>query len=71
MKRTILTVLGAILAIGGVAAVGLSFVHFVNAVPAGASISQEEIGLYLPWYAAPGVLTAALGFILLTVRKFF
>lgn len=66
-----MTVLGLILAIGGVAIVGLSFVHFVHAVPVGVSVSPGEIGLYLPWYAAPGVLVAAAGFILLTVRKFF
>ena len=71
MNRTVITVLGAVLAIAGLAALGLSFAYFVKAVPVGASVSQGEIGLYLPWYAAPGVLAAALGVILLTVRKFF
>jgi len=71
MKRVVMSVIAAILAIGGVAAVGISVVHFVNAVPVGASVSAGEIGLYLPWYAAPGVLAAALGLILLAARKFF
>ena len=71
MKRIVMTVLGTVLAIGGVAIVGLSFVHFVHAVPVGSSVSPGEIGLYLPWYALPGVFVAALGIILLTVRKFF
>lgn len=71
MKRTVITVLGAVLVIGGLTALVFSFVHFVHAVPVGASIAPGRIGLYLPWYAAPGVLAAALGVILLTVRKFF
>lgn len=69
MKQIFLTVLGAFCVIGGLTALGFSFVHYVNAVPMGASVSQGEIGLYLPWYAAPGVLSAALGLILLTFRR--
>ena len=71
MRRVILTVLGALLTVGGLLTLGLAAFAFLHAVPVGASVSAGEIGLFLPWYAAPGLLAAALGLILLTVRKYF
>lgn len=73
MKRTVITMLGAVLVIGGLTALVFSFVHFVHAVPVGAgeNYSTGWIGLYLPWYTAPAVIALAAGLILLMVRKFF
>ena len=71
MRRVILTVLGVLLTLGGLLILGLAATAFLHTVPVGASVSAGEIGLYLPWYAAPGLLAAALGLILLTVRKYF
>ncbi len=71
MRRVILTVLGVLLTLGGLLTLGLAVSAFLHAVPVGASVSAGEIGLYLPWYAAPGVLAAASGLILLTFRRYW
>ena len=71
MKRIILTVLGILLTLGGLLALGFAVVSFLRTVPESASFSSYEIGLYLPGYAVPGVIAAVLGLILLTVRRFW
>ena len=69
MRRVILTILGVLLTLGGILALGFAAAAFLHAVPAGAAVSQGEIGLYLPWYTVPGILAAALGLILLTFQR--
>ena len=71
MKKILLTALGVLLVIGGLAALGFAVATFLRVLPEGISISTSEIGQYLPWYTAPGILAAALGIILLTFRRHY
>ena len=71
MKKILLTALGVLLTIGGLAALGFAAAAFLRALPEGVPISPYEIGQYLPRYAAPEILAAALGIILLTFRRHY
>ena len=70
MKRTVLVVIGVILTVAGLAAFGLAVAYFIQHDDP-YTVSRLEIGQILPWYTAPGVLSAALGIILLTFRNHY
>ena len=70
MKRIVLTVLGALLALGGLAAVGFSFAFFIRSTE-GVMVSTAAIGYYMPWYFGPGIAALGVGLALLTFRRHF
>jgi len=70
MKRTILIVLGALLTVAGLVLFSFAIAYFIRNWP-GEMVSQPELGQYLPWYTLPGVLSAAVGIILLTFRRHY
>lgn len=62
MKRIVLIVIGILLTAAGLTAFGFAIAYYIrHHDPMG--VSGMNIGLYLPRYTAPGVLTAALGII--------
>ena len=70
MKRIILTVLGSLLALVGLVAIGFSIAFFIKCTD-GVMVSTPALGQYLPWYFGPGIISIGLGLTLLTFRRHY
>ena len=70
MKRIVLTVLGTLLTLLGLVAIGLSIAYFIKCTD-GVMVSTPALGRYLPWYFGSGIIAIALGQTLLVFRRHY